>query len=141
MNYLFQIRRRRRRRICESSVSRHLQRFFPLLAMAGWTRPTLSLIGLPWGRRAVSYFLYAREKNYKYAVSFERTDKNKVSFESAKGLLLFLYSHNNNEMCFINVYTYSNPKPTTYSRVPQIFPWRANLPQSLVPTLIKLTYL
>ncbi len=28
-----------------------------------------------------------------------------------------------------------------YSRVPQIFPWRANLLQSLAPTLIKLTYL
>ncbi len=26
-----------------------------------------------------------------------------------------------------------------YSRVPQIFPWRANLLQSLAPTLIKLT--
>ncbi len=28
-----------------------------------------------------------------------------------------------------------------YCRVPQIFPWRANLLQSLAPTLIKLTYL
>ncbi len=27
-----------------------------------------------------------------------------------------------------------------YTRVPQIFPWRANLLQSLAPTLIKLTY-
>ncbi len=29
----------------------------------------------------------------------------------------------------------------SYSRVPQIFPWRSNLLQSLAPTLIKLTYL
>ncbi len=37
----------------------------------------------------------------KYSVSFYCTDKNKVSFETAKGLLLFDYSHNNNEtMCF-----------------------------------------
>ncbi len=37
-------------------------------------------------------------------VSFDRTDKNKVSFESAKGLLLFLYSHNNNKiMCFSKI--------------------------------------
>ncbi len=37
-------------------------------------------------------------------VSFDRTDKNKVSFEYAKGLLLFLYSHNNNEiMCFSKI--------------------------------------
>ncbi len=28
-----------------------------------------------------------------------------------------------------------------YDRVPQIFPWRSNLLQSLAPTLIKLTYL
>ncbi len=28
-----------------------------------------------------------------------------------------------------------------YTRVPQIFRWRANLQQSLAPTLIKLTYL
>ncbi len=28
-----------------------------------------------------------------------------------------------------------------YTRVPQIFPWKANLLQSLGPTLIKLTYL
>ncbi len=28
-----------------------------------------------------------------------------------------------------------------YGRVPQIFPWRSNLPQSLAPTLIKCTYL
>ncbi len=32
------------------------------------------------------------------------TNKNKVSFETAKGLLLFLYSHNNNEiMCFSKI--------------------------------------
>ncbi len=30
---------------------------------------------------------------------------------------------------------------TMYTRVPQIFPWRSNLLQSLAPTLIKLTYL
>ncbi len=37
-------------------------------------------------------------------ISFDRTDKNKVSFETAKGLLLFLYSHNNNEiMCFSKI--------------------------------------
>ncbi len=37
-------------------------------------------------------------------VSFDCTDKNKVSFETAKGLLLFLYSHNNNEiMCFSKI--------------------------------------
>ncbi len=28
-----------------------------------------------------------------------------------------------------------------YTGIPQIFPWRANLLQSLAPTLIKLTYL
>ncbi len=37
-------------------------------------------------------------------VSFDRTDKNKVSFETENGLLLFLYSHNNNEtMCFSKI--------------------------------------
>ncbi len=36
-----------RHRISESSVSRHLQRLSPCWQ---WTRPTLSLIGLPWGR-------------------------------------------------------------------------------------------
>ncbi len=30
---------------------------------------------------------------------------------------------------------------SVYTRVPQIFPWRANLLQSLAPTLFKLTYL
>ncbi len=39
-----------RRRICESSVSRHLQHLFPFGNGREWTRPTLSLIGLPWGR-------------------------------------------------------------------------------------------
>ncbi len=63
----------------------------------------------PWGRSqhwcgAVSYFLYERKKNSNYSVSFDRTDKNKVSFESENGLLLFLYSHNNNEtMCFSKI--------------------------------------
>ncbi len=52
----------------------------------------------------VSYFLYDRENNKKYSVRFDRTDKNKVSFETANGLLLFLYCHNNNEtMCFSKI--------------------------------------
>ncbi len=103
-----------RRRICESSVSRHLQRFFPcwqwtLLAMAGMDPPYsvsdwLTLVSKPAPVRAVSYFLYDREKNKKYSVSFDRTDKNKLSFETAKGILLFLYSHNSNEiMCFSKI--------------------------------------
>ncbi len=57
-----------RRRICESSVSRHLQRLFPLLAMAGMDPPYsisdwLTLGSKPAPVRAVSYFLYDREKN------------------------------------------------------------------------------
>ncbi len=36
-------------------------------------------------------------------VSFDRTDKNKVSFETAKGIILFLYSHNNEIMCFSKI--------------------------------------
>ncbi len=62
-----------------------------------------TLIGLPWGRsphQSPIFFMTAKiTKNT--LVSFDCTDKNKVSFETAKGLLLFLYSHNNNEiMCF-----------------------------------------
>ncbi len=54
--------------------------------------------------RTVSYFLYDREKNKKYSVSFDITDNNKVSFETSKGLLLFLYSPNNKEtMCFSKI--------------------------------------
>ncbi len=45
--------------------------------------------------RSVSYFVYDREKNKKYSMNFDNTDKNKVSFETAKRLLLFVYSHNN----------------------------------------------
>ncbi len=50
-----------RRRICESSVSRHLQRFFPLLAMAGMDPPYsvsdwLTLGSKPAPVRAVSIF-------------------------------------------------------------------------------------
>ncbi len=90
-------------------MSRHLQRLFPLMAMAGWTRPTLSLIGLPWGRSphrcGLSPIFFMTAKRTKNTlVSFDCTDKNKVSFETAKGLLLFLYSHNNNEiMCFSKI--------------------------------------
>ncbi len=52
------------RRICESSVSRHLQRLFPLLAMdppysvSDW----LTLGSKPAPVRAVSYFLYAAKR-------------------------------------------------------------------------------
>ncbi len=54
--------------------------------------------------RAVSYFLYDEKITKKYSVSFDHIDKNKVSFETAKGQLLFLYSHNNNEtMCFSTI--------------------------------------
>ncbi len=54
--------------------------------------------------RTVSYFLYAQEKSKTYSASFDRTDKNKVSFETAKGLLLFLYRPNNNKtMCFSKI--------------------------------------
>ncbi len=76
--------------------------FSPCWQWQEWTRPTLSLIGLPWGR--VSYFLYDAKRTKNTLVSFDRTDKTKVSFESAKGPLLFLYSHNNNEiMCFSKI--------------------------------------
>ncbi len=51
---------------------------------------------------AVSYFLYECENNYTYSVSCDRTDKNKVSFKTAKGLLLFMYSHNNNETMYFS---------------------------------------
>ncbi len=54
--------------------------------------------------RAVSYFLYDHKKSKTYTASFDRTDKNEVSFETAKGLLLFLYSPNNNKtMCFSKI--------------------------------------
>ncbi len=64
-----------RRRICESFVSRHLQRFFPLLAMAGMdphysVSDWLTLGSKPAPVRAVSYFLYDCEKNYKYSCQF-----------------------------------------------------------------------
>ncbi len=97
-----------RRRICESSVSRHLQRLFPLLAMAGMDPPYsvsdwLTLGSKPAPVLSPIFFMTAkRTKNT--LVSFDCTDKNKVSFETAKGLLLFLYSHNNNEiMCFSKI--------------------------------------
>ncbi len=91
------------RRICKSSVSRHLQRFFPLLEMAEMDPPLLCLWLAYLGVVSNIFFMTAkRTKNT--LVSFDRTDKNKVSFESAKGLLLFLYSHNNNEiMCFSKI--------------------------------------
>ncbi len=53
-------------------------------------------------RTPIFFMTAKRTKNT--LVSFDRTDKNKVSFETAKGLLLFLYSHNNNEiMCFSKI--------------------------------------
>ncbi len=56
------------RRICESSVSRHLQHFFPLLVMAGMDPPYsvsdwLTLGSKPAPVRAVLYFLYDCEKS------------------------------------------------------------------------------
>ncbi len=46
----------------------------------------------------------------------------------------------------INTHAYTTECPTAdtvlvWIRIPQIFPWRANLLQSLAPTLIRLTYL
>ncbi len=35
------------------------------------------------------------EKNLNYTFSFDRTDKSNTSIESVKGLLLFVYTHNN----------------------------------------------
>ncbi len=60
------------------------------------------------GRRRICescrIFFMTTKRTINTLVSFDRTDKNKVSFESAKGLLLFLYSHNNNEiMCFSKI--------------------------------------
>ena len=37
------------------------------------------------------------EKNLNYTFSFDRTDKSNTSIESVKGLLLFVYTHNNNK--------------------------------------------
>ncbi len=75
--------------------------FFPLLAMdppysvSDW--PTLGT-----GLSPIFFMTAKRTKNT--LVSFDCTDKNKVSFETAKGLLLFLYSHNNNKiMCFSKI--------------------------------------
>ncbi len=49
-------------------------------------------------------FAEPRPPRHTYSVSFDRTDKNKVSFGTAKGLLLFLYSPNNNKtMCFSKI--------------------------------------
>ncbi len=83
--------------------------FSPCWQWQEWTRPTRSLIGLPWGRSphrcGLSPIFFMTAKRTKNTlVSFDCTDKNKVSFETAKGLLLFLYSHNNNEiMCFSKI--------------------------------------
>ncbi len=83
--------------------------FSPCWQWQEWTRSTLSLIGLPWGRSphrcGLSPIFFMTAKRTKNTlVSFDCTDENKVSFETAKGLLLFLYSHNNNEiMCFSKI--------------------------------------
>ena len=37
------------------------------------------------------------EKNLNYTFSFDRTDKCNTSIESVKGLLFFVYRHNNNK--------------------------------------------
>ncbi len=65
------------------------------------TRVTLTTfpIATPRGRSSK----FPRKGTINTLVSFDRTDKNKVSFESAKGLLLFLYSHNNEIMCFSKI--------------------------------------
>ncbi len=44
------------------------------------------------------------ENNLNYSVSFDPTDKSNTSFESVKGLLLFVYTHNNNKtLCFCKI--------------------------------------
>ncbi len=53
--------------------------------------------------RSVSYFLDDHEENKICSVIFDLPDKNKVSFETAKGLLLFVHSHNNKTMCFCKI--------------------------------------
>ncbi len=79
--------------------------FFPcwqwtLLAMAGMDLPYSVSDWLTLGAGCLVFSLWPRRT----LVSFDRTDKNKVSFETAKGILLFLYSHNNNEiMCFSKI--------------------------------------
>ncbi len=36
------------------------------------------------------------EKGLNYSAIFDRTDKSNTPFESVRGLLLFVYTHNNN---------------------------------------------
>uniref|UniRef100_A0A8C2GT70 Wu:fc21g02 n=1 Tax=Cyprinus carpio TaxID=7962 RepID=A0A8C2GT70_CYPCA len=58
------------------------------------------------------------EKNLNYTFSFDRTDKSNTSIESVKGLLLFVYTHNNNKtLC-----TYKIKKT---NRVRCLHPWSA----------------
>ncbi len=82
--------------------------FFPCWQWQEWTRPTLSLIGLPWGEARTGegclvFSLWPRKELKILSVLIVQI-RIKVSFETAKGLLLFLYSHNNNEiMCFSKI--------------------------------------
>ncbi len=85
-------------------MSRHLQRLFPLLAMAGMDPPYSVSDWLTLGSGLSPIFFMTAKRTKNTLVSFDCTDKNKVSFETVKGLLLFLYSHNNNEiMCFSKI--------------------------------------
>ena len=44
------------------------------------------------------------EKNLNYTFSFDHTDKSNTSIESVKGLLLFVYTHDNNKtLCIYKI--------------------------------------
>ncbi len=73
------------------------------------TATVLSLVPQPSGvnKRAacfVAFFPDNTENNLNYSVIFVHTDKSNTTFESVKGLLLIVYTLNNNKMpCFCKI--------------------------------------
>ncbi len=82
-------------------------------------------------------------RHWRNALPLSHTGKYIVSsYSKHTGSPLNIPLHN--DLCSIHqrldLSTHANID-SVYTRVPQIFPWRANLLQSLAPTLFKLTYL
>ncbi len=56
----------------------------------------LNPLGLTPVARFVADFPDKAKKSLNYSAIFDRTDKSNTPFESVRGLLLFVYTHNNN---------------------------------------------
>ncbi len=50
---------------------------------------------MPVDTRFVADFLDKAEMSLNYSAIFDRTDKSNTPFESVRGLILFVYTHNN----------------------------------------------